>query len=75
MAFWLPETLYSPMAAQTVEQAKDWVEDYKIHCCRRGPVKEEGDILLIAREEVNDKGQTPPIHVTVPTEQRKDSTD
>ena len=54
MAFWLPETLYSPMAAHTVEQAKDWVEDYKIHCCRRGPVKEEGDILLMVREDVND---------------------
>ena len=54
MALWLPETLYSPMAAQTVEQAKDWDEDYKIHCCRRGPVKEEGDILLMVREDVND---------------------
>ena len=74
MALWLPETLYSPMA-QTVEQAEDWDEDYKIYCCRRGPVKEEGDILLMVREEVNDKGQTPPIQVTVPTEQKKDSTD
>ena len=54
MALWLPETLYSPMAAQTVRQAKDWDEDYKIHCRRRGPVKEEGDILLMVREEVND---------------------
>ena len=74
MALWLPETLYSPMA-QTVEQAEDWDEDYKIYCCRRRPVKEAGDILLMVREEVNDKGQTPPIHVTVPTEKKNDSTD
>ena len=53
MALWLPETLYSPMA-QTVEQAEDWDEDYKIYCCRRRPAKEEGDILLMVREEVND---------------------
>ena len=39
------------------------------------PVKEEGDILLMVREEVNDLGQTPPIHVTVPTEKKNDSTD
>ena len=54
MALWLPETLYSPMVAQTVEKAEDSDEDYKIHCCRRGPVKEEGNILLMVREEVSD---------------------
>ena len=54
MSPWLPETLYSPMAAQAVEQAEDWDEDYRIHCCRRRPVKEEGDILLMAREQVID---------------------
>ena len=35
----------------------------------------EGDILLMVREEVNDLGQKPPIHVTVPTEKKNDSTD
>ena len=58
-----------------MEQAEDWDENFKIYCCRRGPVKEEGDILLMVREEVNDKRQTPPIHVTVPTQQKNDSTD
>ena len=58
-----------------MEQAEDWDENFKIDCCRRGPVKEEGDILLMVREEVNDKGQTPPIHVTVPTQQKTDNTD
>ena len=58
-----------------MEQAEDWDENFKIYCCRRGLVKEEGDILLMVREEVNDKGQTPPIHVTVPTQQKTDSTD
>ena len=56
MSPWLPETLYSPMTAQAVEQAEDWDEDYRIHCCRRRPVKEEGDILLMAREQVIDWG-------------------
>ena len=58
-----------------MEKAEDWDEDLKIYFCRRRPVKEEGDILLMVREEVNDLGQKPPIHVTVPTEKKNDNTD
>ena len=58
-----------------MEKAEDWDEDLKIYCCRRRPVKEAGDILLMVREEVNHLGQKPPIHVTVPTEKKSDSTD
>lgn len=58
-----------------MEQAEDWDEYFKIYCRRRRPVKGEGDILLMVREEVNDLGQKPPIHVTVPTEKKNDSTD
>lgn len=54
MAFWLPETLYSPMP-QTVEQAEAWEEDYKIYCCgRHMAAKEEGSIGLMDKEEPNE---------------------
>ena len=58
-----------------MEKAEDLDEDLKIYCCSRRLVKEEGDILLMVREEVNDLGQKPPIHVTVPTEKKNDNTD
>ena len=58
-----------------MEQAEDWDEYFKIYCRRRRLVKGEKDILLMVREEVNDLGQKPPIHVTVPTEKKNDSTD
>ena len=55
LALWLPETLYSPMA-QTVEQAEEWDEDYKIYCCRRHiPAKEQKNIEMSVKEnEAND---------------------
>ena len=55
LALWLPETLYSPMA-QTVEQAEEWDEDYKIYCCRRHiPAKKEKNIEMSVKEnEAND---------------------
>ena len=50
LALWLPETLYSPMA-QTVEQAEEWDEDYKIYCCRRHiPAKEQKNIEMSVKE-------------------------
>ena len=54
LAFWLPETLYSPLA-QTVEQAEAWDEDYKIYCCRRHrSAKEEIIMEMSDNEEAND---------------------
>ena len=50
LALWLPETLYSPMA-QTVEQAEEWDEDYKIYCCRQHiPAKEQKNIEMSVKE-------------------------
>ena len=54
LAFWLLETLYSPLA-QTVEQAEAWDEDYKIYCCRRHrSAKEEIVMEMSDNEEAND---------------------
>ena len=54
LAFWLLETLYSPLA-QTVEQAKAWDEDYRIYCCRsHRSAKEEIIMEMSDKEETND---------------------
>ena len=54
LAFWLLETLYSPLA-QTVEQAEGWDEDYRIYCCRsHRSAKEEIIIEMSDKEETND---------------------
>ena len=54
LAFWLLETLYSPLA-QTVEQAEAWDEDYRIYCCRsHRSAKEEIIMEMSDKEETND---------------------
>ena len=54
LAFWLLETIYSPLA-QTVEQAEAWDEDYRIYCCRsHRSAKEEIIMEMSDKEETND---------------------
>jgi hypothetical protein len=66
IALWLPETLFSPMP-QTVEQAEEWPEDYKLYCCtcRKSPLtkytkndeKADSELVRLEREGLNGNGE------------------